>query len=40
MTGYTAEASKRSTGFLIAGVALIALFVLDIWGIVVAWGVS
>jgi glutathione S-transferase len=40
MTGYTAEASKRSTGFLIAGVALLALLILDIWGIVVAWSVS
>ena len=40
MTGYIAAANKRSTGFLISGIALLALFVLDIWGIVVAWGVS
>jgi glutathione S-transferase len=40
MTGYIAAAGKRSTGFMISGIALIGLLVLDIWGIVVAWGVS
>ena len=37
MTGYTVDPKNRSTGFLIAGVALLALLVLDIWGIVEAW---
>jgi glutathione S-transferase len=35
--GYMADAAKRSSGFLIAGVALLALLVLSIVGIVHAW---
>jgi glutathione S-transferase len=37
MTGYMAEAGKRSTGFLISGVALIGLLILSIIGVVMAW---
>ncbi|HEX4534247.1 MAG TPA: MAPEG family protein [Rhizomicrobium sp.] len=37
MQGYMAAADKRGTGFMIAGIAVIALFVLDIIGIVMAW---
>jgi glutathione S-transferase len=37
MTGYMAEAGKRSTGFLISGVALIGLLVLALIGVVTAW---
>ena len=40
MTGYTAAAEKRSTGFLIALLALLGLLVLAVWGIVEAWGVG
>jgi glutathione S-transferase len=36
-SGYMAEAAKRSTGFLIAGVALVGLLVVSIVGIVHAW---
>jgi glutathione S-transferase len=36
-SGYMAEAAKRSTGFLIAGIALVGLLVLSIVGIVHAW---
>ena len=35
--GYMAEAAKRSSGFLIAGIALLALLVLSIVGIIHAW---
>jgi glutathione S-transferase len=38
--GYMAEAAKRSSGFLIAGVALLGLLVLSIVGIVHAWLVT
>jgi glutathione S-transferase len=38
--GYMAEAAKRSSGFLIAGVALLALLVLSIVGIIHAWLVT
>jgi glutathione S-transferase len=37
MQGYLAEASKRSTGFLISGVATLALLILSIIGIVQTW---
>jgi len=37
---YMAEAAKRSSGFLIAGVALLGLLVLSIAGIVHAWLVT
>ena len=37
MTGYMADPSKRSTGFMITMVATIGLLVLSIWGIVQAW---
>jgi len=40
MRGYIAAAEKRSTGFLIAAVAQLALLIMAVWGIVVAWGVS
>ena len=36
-SGYMAEARKRSSGFLIAGIALVALLVLSIIGIIHAW---
>jgi glutathione S-transferase len=39
-SGYMAEAAKRSSGFLIAGVALLGLLVLSIVGIVNAWLVT
>jgi glutathione S-transferase len=39
-SGYVAEAAKRSSGFLIAGIALIGLLILSIIGIVHAWLVS
>jgi glutathione S-transferase len=39
-SGYMADAAKRSRGFLIAGVALLALLVLSIVGIVHAWMVT
>ena len=38
--GYMAEAAKRSSGFLIAGIALLGLLVLSIVGIVQAWMVT
>jgi glutathione S-transferase len=38
--GYMAEAAKRSSGFLIAGIALLGLLVLSIVGIVHAWMVT
>ena len=38
--GYMAEAAKRSSGFLISGIALLALLVLSIVGIVHAWLVT
>lgn len=37
MQGYIAEASKRSTGFLISIVATAALLIMSIWGIAEAW---
>jgi glutathione S-transferase len=37
MTGYMAEAGKRSTGFLISGIALVGLLVLSVVGVVNAW---
>ncbi|HTW34280.1 MAG TPA: MAPEG family protein [Rhizomicrobium sp.] len=40
MTGYSAAADKRSTGFLIQLVAQLALLIMAVWGIVVAWGAS
>jgi glutathione S-transferase len=39
-SGYMAEAGKRSSGFLIAGIALLGLLVLSIIGIVHAWLVT
>jgi glutathione S-transferase len=39
-SGYMAEAAKRSSGFLIAGLALIGLLILSIIGIVHAWLVT
>jgi glutathione S-transferase len=39
-SGYMAEAAKRSSGFLIAGIALLGLLVLSIIGIVHAWLVT
>jgi glutathione S-transferase len=36
-SGYMAEARKRSSGFLIAGIAVVALLVLSIIGIIHAW---
>ena len=39
-SGYMAEAAKRSSGFLIAGVALLGLLVLSIVGIIHAWLVT
>lgn len=36
-SGYMTEAAKRSSGFLIAGVALLGLLILSIIGIVHAW---
>jgi hypothetical protein len=39
-SGYMADAAKRSSGFLIAGVALVGLLVLSIVGIVHAWLVT
>ena len=39
-SGYMADAAKRSSGFLIAGVALLGLLVLSIVGIVHAWLVT
>ena len=38
--GYMADAAKRSSGFLIAGVALLGLLALSIVGIVHAWLIS
>jgi glutathione S-transferase len=38
--GYMADAAKRSSGFLIAGVALLGLLILSIVGIVHAWLVT
>ena len=37
MTGYMADPGKRGTGFLIAGLALVGLLILSIWGLVQAW---
>ena len=39
-SGYMAEAAKRSSGFLIAGVALLGLLLLSIVGIIHAWLVT
>ena len=39
-SGYMAEAAKRSSGFLIAGIALLGLLILSIVGIVHAWLVT
>jgi uncharacterized MAPEG superfamily protein len=39
-SGYMAEAAKRSSGFLIAGTALLGLLVLSIVGIIHAWLVT
>jgi glutathione S-transferase len=39
-SGYMADAAKRSSGFLIAGVALLGLLVASIVGIVHAWLVT
>jgi glutathione S-transferase len=39
-SGYMADPAKRSSGFLIAGVALLGLLVLSIVGIVHAWLVT
>jgi glutathione S-transferase len=39
-TGYMAEAAKRSSGFLIAGIALLGLLALSIVGIIHAWLVT
>ena len=39
-TGYMADPAKRSSGFLIAGIALLGLLVLSISGIVRAWLVT
>ena len=39
-SGYMADPAKRSSGFLIAGVALIGLLVLSLVGIVHAWLVT
>jgi glutathione S-transferase len=35
--GYNKEANKRGPGFLIAGIATVALLILSIWGVVVSW---
>jgi glutathione S-transferase len=37
MTGYMVEPGKRSMGFLIAGIALVALLILSVIGVVNAW---
>ncbi|HEY4942006.1 MAG TPA: MAPEG family protein [Rhizomicrobium sp.] len=37
MTGYMAAPEKRSTGFLIAGIATLGLLILSIIGVVQAW---
>jgi glutathione S-transferase len=39
-SGYMADAAKRSSGFLISGIAVLALLVLSIVGIVHAWMVT
>jgi glutathione S-transferase len=39
-SGYMAEAAKRSSGFLIAGIASIGLLILSIIGIIHAWLVT
>ena len=39
-SGYMAEARKRSSGFLISGITVIALLVLSIIGIIHAWLVT
>jgi glutathione S-transferase len=39
-SGYMADAAKRSSGFLVAGVALLGLLVLSIVGIIHAWLVT
>jgi hypothetical protein len=39
-SGYMADAAKRSSGFLIAGVAVLGLLVLSIVGIIHAWLVT
>ena len=39
-SGYMAQAAKRSSGFLIAGIALLGLLILSIIGIVHAWLVT
>ena len=40
MQGYIAAAGQRSTGFLISGIAALALLVMALVGVVMAWGVS
>ena len=40
MQGYITAAGKRSTGFLISGIAALALLVMALVGVVMAWGVS
>ena len=35
--GYYSEASKRGPGFLISALATLALLVLSVWGMVLAW---
>lgn len=40
MTGYVVDPKNRSTGFLISAIALLGLLILDVWGIVEAWGMS
>jgi glutathione S-transferase len=39
-SGYMADAAKRSSGFLIAGIALLGLLALSIVGIVHAWVIT
>jgi uncharacterized MAPEG superfamily protein len=39
-TGYMADPAKRSSGFLVAGIATMALLVLSITGIIHAWLVT
>jgi len=40
MQGYIAAAGQRSTGFLISGIAALALLIMAIAGIAMAWSVS
>ncbi len=39
-SGYMAEAAKRSSGFLIAGIALLGLLILSVVGIIHVWLVT